>query len=101
MKTFKKLTRKAFKNWLLENKDNMVAPKNYETTSCPIANFIKAETKFTNVTVPGYKSDPLRINREEYEKPKWALKFIEKIDHSNGGDKIITGKDALKVLDNI
>lgn len=102
------LTRQGFRQFLVENEDEVVGFTRHHS-ECPIATYLGNVTMRTwhvspLACVPQVDPEPgedkFRL-KSEFKTPKWAAEFIHNFDkHSPRGIvQEVTGADALYVLD--
>lgn len=84
-----KLTKKAFAAWLAKNKRRRFARSN--PCCCPLARFLTDQEGTAVSVMPdeAYSAD------DEMGLPKWAQKFVENFDTTDGPT---TGAVALRLL---
>lgn len=90
-----------FQIYLSHNGDRLFSGR--DPFVCPIANFLREGplegTRDVTVVSEGY--DYIRKgHRYAYKLPKWAQRFIKVVD-SKFGDKELTGKRALVILNEV
>lgn len=109
----KLINKKKFKNWL-ESKSpkTKVANKHYDSTSCPVARYIKqTNDNISEVYVSADVSEPtVEIEYKNNKKvtfiqPKWLNKFVKEVDnfagYYTGAMKSVSAKQALNILNKI
>ena len=87
-KNLKKLTRKGFAAWLVENQDNRdFSCRAQSNKFCPIATFLKEGEDFTtNDTNVSIYAIQFRCN--SYKPPQWVRTFVYRLDGYFGNVKL-------------
>lgn len=105
----KKITKKAFRNWLESKNPDDFAGFAAQSNSCPIANFYADVFNYNIFYVEdGEIHHFVRVgkyywNEVEYSHklPEWAKKFIIRLDDSFDWCEGVTAEGALNILENV
>lgn len=92
----RRLTRAEFRAWLASKNPRATVGRPRAHNACPIAVCHKAIFRIEDVSVSVYI---VQVSWKRYTPPKWAKKFIDKVD--NERTKTISAKRALELLDSI
>ena len=99
-----RLTKKNFIRWLLDKQDFDIVGQAGSGNCCPIARFLLENRNNVRYTEVGnyrayYEVDTPMMNRRRYaiQLPRWAEKFIEKLDDEYY-DFYVTVEEAFEVL---